>query len=130
MYVAEKRRVLLETRNSELEGQVMRGQLKLEKQEAELAAAHEIQVHLLPREIPRIKGLQVSCAWQPAQSVGGDYFDVFAMVPGELALCLADVSGKGITPALLMANLQAAVRAFAPETTAMGPFTTTPHSSS
>ena len=52
-----------------------------------------------------MKGLQVSCAWQPARSVGGDYFDVLAMGPGQIAVCLADVSGKGMAAALLMANL-------------------------
>lgn len=120
MYISETRRARLEDRNSELESQVTLGRIRLEKQEAELKAAHEIQVHLLPREIPQVKGFQVSCAWQPAQSVGGDYFDVFAMAPGQLALCLADVSGKGITAALLMANLQAAVRAFAPGSSGPG----------
>jgi phosphoserine phosphatase RsbU/P len=46
--------------------------------------------------------------------VGGDYFDVLALAPGQVAICLADVSGKGMAAALLMANLQALVRAFAP----------------
>jgi sigma-B regulation protein RsbU (phosphoserine phosphatase) len=46
--------------------------------------------------------------------VGGDYFDVLTLGPDLLGICMADVSGKGITAALLMANLQAAVRAFAP----------------
>jgi sigma-B regulation protein RsbU (phosphoserine phosphatase) len=120
MYVAETRRARLEARNSELESQVTLGNVRQERQEAELKAAHDIQVHLLPREIPQVRGFQVSCAWQPAQSVGGDYFDVLGMAPGQIALCLADVSGKGITAALLMANLQAAVRAFAPGSTGPG----------
>jgi len=51
---------------------------------------------------------------EPARSVGGDYFDVLTLAPNQLGLCIADVSGKGITAALLMTNLQAAVRAFAP----------------
>jgi sigma-B regulation protein RsbU (phosphoserine phosphatase) len=114
LFIAERRRVHLEARNRELENQVSLGKLRLEKQEAELKAAHEIQVHLLPREIPQVHGLQVSCAWQPAQSVGGDYFDVLALAPGQMGVCLADVSGKGITAALLMANLQALVRGLAP----------------
>ena len=120
MYISETRRARLEARNRELETQVTLGEIRLERQEAELKAAHEIQVHLLPREIPQVRGFQVSCAWQPAQSVGGDYFDVFEMAPGQIALCLADVSGKGITAALLMANLQAAVRAFAPASAGPG----------
>ena len=120
IYVSARARDRLEARNRELENQVTLGQIQLQSQEAELKAAHEIQVHLLPSEIPRIKGFGVSCAWQPAKSVGGDYFDVLALVPGQLGICLADVSGKGIAAALLMANLQAAVRAFAPGITGPG----------
>jgi phosphoserine phosphatase RsbU/P len=114
LFQPQKSRRRLERRNRELESQVTLGQMEVETHAAEIQAAHEIQLHLLPREIPQLKGLQVSCAWQPASSVGGDYFDVLALAPGQLALCLADVSGKGMTAALLMANLQALVRAFAP----------------
>jgi phosphoserine phosphatase RsbU/P len=114
LFQPQKLRRRLEQRNRELENQVMLGQIELKTQEAEIGAAHEIQAHLLPREIPQVKGLQVSCAWQPARSVGGDYFDVLPMGPGQIAVCLADVSGKGMAAALLMANLQALVRAFAP----------------
>jgi sigma-B regulation protein RsbU (phosphoserine phosphatase) len=114
MHLSRLKRARLEARNRELENQITVGRMKLQTQEAEIKAAHEIQTHLLPREIPQVKGLEVSCAWQPANSVGGDYFDVLTLAPGQISLCLADVSGKGITAALLMANLQAAVRAFAP----------------
>jgi phosphoserine phosphatase RsbU/P len=113
-YLSQKGRGRLEARNRELESQVTRGQLELQSKEAEITAAHDIQAHLLPREIPQVKGLQISCAWQPARSVSGDYFDVLALVPGRIAVCLADISGKGLAAALLMANLQAAVRALAP----------------
>ena len=51
--------------------------------------------------------------WQPAQAVGGDYFDVLSFSPTRLGICIADVSGKGMGAALLMANFQAAFRAFA-----------------
>lgn len=114
IFVSGKSRALLERRNRELESQVTMGQIELKAHEAESRAAHEIQTHLLPREIPRVKGFDVACAWEPARSVGGDYFDVLALGPGQLAVCLADVSGKGMGAALLMANLQATVRAFAP----------------
>ncbi len=114
IYVSRKSRARLEMRNRELEGQVTLGQIELKTQEAELRAASEIQTQLLPREIPRVKGLEVACAWQPARSVGGDYFDVLALASAQIGICLADVSGKGMTAALLMANLQALVRAFAP----------------
>jgi phosphoserine phosphatase RsbU/P len=114
IYVSAKARGRLEARNRLLEQQVTIGQIKLQAHEAELKTAHEIQAHLLPREIPQVKPFQIACAWEPARSVGGDYFDVLTLAPGQLGICIADVSGKGITAALLMANLQAAVRAFAP----------------
>jgi sigma-B regulation protein RsbU (phosphoserine phosphatase) len=114
VYLSRKSRKRLEMRTRELESQVTLGQIELKAQEAELRVASEIQIHLLPREIPRVRGLEVACAWQPARSVGGDYFDVFALATGQIGVCLADVSGKGMSAALLMANLQALVRAFAP----------------
>jgi phosphoserine phosphatase RsbU/P len=120
IYVSARGRARLQARNQELESQVTLGQIQLQTQEQELKTAHEIQIHLLPREIPQVEGFQVSCAWQPAHSVSGDYFDVLALAPGQIGVCLADVSGKGIAAALLMANLQAAVRAFAPGITGPG----------
>src|SRR5271155_2544902 len=105
----------MESRNRELQGQVQLGQMKEQSHEAELAQAYEIQRHLLPRNTPQITGFQIACAWQPAKSVSGDYFDVLPLGEGRLGLCIADVSGKGITAAFLMANLQASVKAFAPE---------------
>jgi phosphoserine phosphatase RsbU/P len=102
----------MEARQHELQGQVQLGQIKEQSHEAELAQAHEIQRHLMPRETPQIAGFQIACAWQPAKSVSGDYFDVLPLGEGRLGLCIADVSGKGITAALLMANLQASVKAF------------------
>jgi len=103
----------LEARNHELQEQVQLGQVERAAREAELDQAHEIQMHLLPRETPQLQGFQIACAWQPAQAVSGDYFDVFPLDADRMALCIADVSGKGMSAALLMANLQASVRAFA-----------------
>jgi phosphoserine phosphatase RsbU/P len=70
-------------------------------------------MHLLPRETPQLPGFQIACAWQPARRVSGDYFDVLPLGEGKLGLCIADVSGKGVAAALLMANLQASVKALA-----------------
>ena len=53
----------------------------------------------------------MASAWQPARAVGGDYFDVLKLGDNRLALCIADVSGKGVPAALLMANVQASLRA-------------------
>jgi sigma-B regulation protein RsbU (phosphoserine phosphatase) len=120
LFISGKARARLEGRNRELEKQITVGQIKLQAHEAELNTAHEIQAHLLPHDLPQMKPFQVACAWEPARSVGGDYFDVLALGPDQLGICIADVSGKGITAALLMANLQAAVRAFAPVSSGPG----------
>lgn len=79
----------------------------------ELTDAREIQRRLLPREIPQLAGCEIAAAWQPAQEVGGDYFDVIKFDEHRVALCIADVMGKGLPAALLMANVQAAVRSLA-----------------
>jgi len=115
LFVFEGKKDEMEQRQLELQGQVHLGRLKEQSHEAELEQAHEIQRHLLPQETPQIEGFRIACAWQPAKSVSGDYFDVLPLGEGRLGLCIADVSGKGITAALLMANLQASVKAFAPE---------------
>src|SRR5580704_1994890 len=119
-FLTGQARARLEKRNRELERQITIGEFKLQAHEAELEAAHEIQAHLLPHELPHMKPFQIACAWEPARSVGGDYFDVLTLGAERLGICIADVSGKGITAALLMANLQAAVRAFAPGSSGPG----------
>lgn len=58
-------------------------------------------------------GFEVAGAWRPARMVSGDYYDVFRLGGNKLGICIADVVGKGISAALLMANVQAAVRAYA-----------------
>jgi sigma-B regulation protein RsbU (phosphoserine phosphatase) len=83
--------------------------------ERERAGAREIQAALLPRQLPVLPGFGIAAAWQPAAGVGGDYYDVFEVRPGHVALCIADVAGKGMAAALLMSNLQAAVRGLAAE---------------
>jgi len=75
--------------------------------------AREIQERLLPREIPRVAGYEIAGAWRPAQSVSGDYYDVITLDDDLLAFCVGDVVGHGIPAALLMSNLQAAVRMLA-----------------
>lgn len=81
----------------------------------ELEEARRIQRKLLPASIPQIDGCEIATQWQPASGVGGDCFDTIAFGSGKVGLCIADVVGKGIPAALLMSNLQAAVRAFATE---------------
>jgi len=80
------------------------------EQEREIAEARAIQEKLLPREIPQLAGYAIAGAWQSAGMVGGDYFDVLALDGETLGMCIGDVAGKGMPAALLMSNLQAAVR--------------------
>jgi sigma-B regulation protein RsbU (phosphoserine phosphatase) len=113
VYLAyENTRTRLEARNAQLQSQVQLGLIEKQIQQSDLQQAHEIQEHLLPRETPQLAGFQIACAWQPAGSVSGDYFDVLPVAPDQLGLCIADVSGKGMAAALLMSNLQASFRAF------------------
>lgn len=76
----------------------------------ELRLARDIQRKLLPKEPPRIPGYRIVGRSNPAKRVGGDYFDFLDLEDDQLGLCLADVSGKGITAALLMSNVQATIR--------------------
>ena len=75
--------------------------------------ARLIQRGLLPSKLPSLRGYQLAGGWRPASGVGGDCYDVLAFDNGQVGLSIADVCGKGLPAALLMSNLQAAVRAFA-----------------
>jgi sigma-B regulation protein RsbU (phosphoserine phosphatase) len=76
----------------------------------EIEEALRVQQGFLPRELPVIPGFEIAAAWRPARGVGGDSFDVLQLEDGKVALCIADVAGKGVPAALLMSNLQAMVR--------------------
>jgi sigma-B regulation protein RsbU (phosphoserine phosphatase) len=105
---------LLATLRQEIErGRTRRREEAAEQRE--LAEALKIQQRLLPQHVPQIEGWELSVSWQPASGVGGDCFDTIRFDESRLALTIADVVGKGIPAALLMSNLQAAVRAFASE---------------
>jgi sigma-B regulation protein RsbU (phosphoserine phosphatase) len=85
----------------------------LEKQrlEEELAIAREIQQRLLPKEAPQLGDFELAALNIPTHQVGGDYFDYFPIDGQRHAICIADVSGKGVPAALLMSNLQATLHA-------------------
>jgi sigma-B regulation protein RsbU (phosphoserine phosphatase) len=78
-----------------------------ELMEKELSLARQIQMGLLPQEVPADVTIEWAAAEIPAKQVGGDYYDYLSIEPGWLALAVGDVSGKGVTGALLMSNLQA-----------------------
>lgn len=87
--------------------------IRMQVEEEDYAQAREIQQTLLPREMPRVDRLELSGVWQPARTMGGDYYDLLKLGDRELAVCIGDVAGKGMPAALLMSGLQAAVRASA-----------------
>jgi serine phosphatase RsbU (regulator of sigma subunit)/CHASE3 domain sensor protein len=77
--------------------------------EAELARAAQLQADLLPHDPPTVPGLEVAARCLPARQIGGDFFDWHEPVPGVLTLTLGDVMGKGLSAALLMATVRAAL---------------------
>ena len=82
-----------------------------ERLNREVEIAREVQERLFPQELPPVTGLDYSGACRPALGVGGDYYDFLALPEGRLGIAIGDVSGKGIGAALLMATLQASLRA-------------------
>lgn len=80
----------------------------------ELIEARELQENLLTNTDSSIAGLQVAIEWQPATTVGGDYVAAFKIDNEHAALCVADVVGKSLPAALLMANFQASLKSLAP----------------
>ena len=76
----------------------------------ELAVAHEVQRGILPSAAPSIPGYEFFEFYEPANQLGGDYYDYVELPGGRLAVVVADVSGKGISAALLMAKLSAETR--------------------
>ncbi len=83
---------------------------KLHRIRQELRMAHDIQNNLMPLAPPEIPGYSIWGMTEPSREVGGDYFDFIETDQNALAICLGDVSGKGMPAALLMSNLQAIVR--------------------
>jgi len=81
------------------------------KLEHEMNIARDIQMALLPKTFPSLPGLDMFAFTVPARHVGGDCYDVIDIGEGRLAITIGDVSGKGTPAAILMANVQAAVRA-------------------
>ncbi|ADW70616.1 PP2C family protein-serine/threonine phosphatase [Granulicella tundricola] len=75
----------------------------------ELELAREVQERLLPDEIPIVAGIDAAAAYQSAERIGGDYYDLFLAPKGALCIVIADVSGKGLSAALLMASLRASL---------------------
>jgi len=108
-------RAALERRNLELQRTVEHGKMESQQQEDEIGKAREIQEGLLPKQLPQVRGLEIAGTWRPARAIGGDFYDVVKFSDRKIGVCIGDVVGKGISAALLMANIQASFRAFASE---------------
>lgn len=85
----------------------------------ELELASEMQSMLFPSELPNNKFIEMAAFYQPHAQVGGDYYDYIKLNENEFVFCMADVSGKGVSAALLMSNFQANLRALLNNTTSL-----------
>jgi len=85
-------------------------QKQLQRLENEINIAREVQDQLFPRNLPHVAGVEIEAICRAARSVSGDYYDFIQLSPTHVAIAIADISGKGISAALLMASLQAALR--------------------
>jgi sigma-B regulation protein RsbU (phosphoserine phosphatase) len=83
---------------------------ELARKEAELSFALEVQQALFPKQFPADGGLEFSAVCVPARGIGGDYYDVLQRSGSRLAFAIADISGKGISAAILMSNVHAILR--------------------
>jgi sigma-B regulation protein RsbU (phosphoserine phosphatase) len=90
-------------------------QKEKQRLENELVIAQEVQAQLFPREISQLESLEVHGFCRPARTVSGDYYDFLKISTDKMILAAGDVSGKGISAALLMATIHSAVRAYSLE---------------
>lgn len=92
---------------------LFRERVDRERLQRDMELAVEVQNMLIPTSLPKTGSIEVGATYLPNQNIGGDYFDFIRLGPDEYLWCIADASGKGVSAALLMANLQASLRAWA-----------------
>lgn len=92
---------------------LFRERMESERFKREMELAQEVQSMLIPLRLHKETGVEIGAKYFPHQNIGGDYFDFMRINENEFLWCIADVSGKGISAALLMANFQASLRAWA-----------------
>jgi len=104
-----------EVRRREREESRVRSENKVHREhlEREIEEARATQEGFLPKAVPQLAGYEISGSWQPARVVSGDYFDFLPYGDESMGICIGDVAGKGMPAAMLMSNLQAAVRGLA-----------------
>ncbi len=92
---------------------LFRKQLEQEKLKREMELAADVQSMLIPRSLPNNEIMEMSAVYLPHRNIGGDYYDCIDLPNGNTLFCIADISGKGIAAAILMANFQAILRTLA-----------------
>ena len=90
-------------------------QKEKQRMENELAIAQEVQAQLFPKQVSQLESLELHGYCRPARTVSGDYYDFLLQPPDRLMIAVGDISGKGISAALLMATIHSAVRAYSLE---------------
>jgi PAS domain S-box-containing protein len=90
-----------------------RNENELRRRDEEMRAAREIQQRLFPRRAPHVEGFEIAGTSVPADATGGDYYDFLPMLDDHVGLAVADVSGHGLGPSLLMVETRALLRAVA-----------------
>jgi len=90
--------------------QLIEEENKRRRLENEISIAREVQNQLFPSTLPSVPGVEIEAICKAARSVSGDYYDFIQLSPTHIAIAIADISGKAISAALLMASLQAALR--------------------
>ena len=88
-------------------------QVQAERFQRQVDAAAEIQSRMLPSQPPQHAGLEFGCVYDPTLQLGGDFYDFIELPDGKLGVCVADVVGKGLPAALMMASVRAALRTYA-----------------
>jgi sigma-B regulation protein RsbU (phosphoserine phosphatase) len=96
--------------NARLTAAVAEEMAQREKLHREIEIAREVQERLFPQELPPVPGIDYYGKCRPALGVGGDYYDFLPLSERRLGVAIGDVSGKGISAALMMASLQASLR--------------------
>jgi sigma-B regulation protein RsbU (phosphoserine phosphatase) len=92
---------------------LFRERLQTERFRREMELAAEVQNMLIPLRMHKDESVEIGAKYLPHQNIGGDYYDFIRLNDHEFLWCVADVSGKGISAALLMANFQASLHAWA-----------------
>ncbi len=109
--VADQMAIALETTK------LLRVTVEQEVYREELKMAHDAQMRLLPKVMPRIKGFDLDAFCVTANEIGGDFYDVIEVSPDRLDIVIGDVSGKGASAAFYMAELKGVIQALAPHFT-------------